>query len=118
MTGNGHIGNKQTENGKETWVNTWGVEPLVLSDKRYQVKDLSVNKRSVCAFATDSEAEDPTAKDLWCWGSSTFGQLGFDNNDNDFSYTDTSYAWHGGSNEYFDAPNRIEKYPKKIDFGF
>ena len=118
MTGNGHIGNKQTENGKETWVNTWGVEPLVLSDKRYQVKDLSVNKRSVCAFATDSEAEDPTAKDLWCWGSSTFGQLGFDNNDNDFAFTDTSYAWDGGSNEYFDAPNRIEKYPKKIDFGF
>ena len=118
MTGNGHIGNKQTENGNKTWVNTWGVEPLVLSDKRYQVKDLSVNKRSVCAFATDSEAEDPTAKDLWCWGSSTFGQLGFDNNDNDFSYTDTSYAWDGGSNEYFDAPNRIEKYPKKIDFGF
>ena len=118
MTGNGHIGNKQTENGKETWVNTWGVEPLVLSDKHYQVKDLSVNKRSVCAFATDSEAEDPTARDLWCWGSSTFGQLGFDNNDNDFAFTDTSYAWDGGSNEYFDAPNRIEKSPKKIDFGF
>lgn len=93
--------------------------PTVFKDERYQIKGLSLNKRSVCAMVTDSQAEDPAAQDLWCWGSSTFGQLGFDNGDNNFSYADTALEWDGSSNEYFDASNRMEKEPKKItlDYG-
>ena len=106
--------------GQETSESGWKAEPLILKNSdRYQVKDISLNKRSVCALVTDNEASDPSVPGLWCWGSSTFGQLGYDNHDNNFSYTDTSAAWPAeGGNEYFDQLNRIQDTPVKVALKF
>jgi hypothetical protein len=86
-----------------------------------KVQELSVNKRSVCASVKDENAEDQNKLDLYCWGSSTFGQLGFDNGDNGFSYGDVSTKWQGsGDNELIDEPSRMKTTPKKVltDFTF
>ena len=85
-----------------------------------KVQELSVNKRSVCASVKDENAEDQNKLDLFCWGSSTFGQLGFDNGDNDFSYGDVSTKWNGSENELMDKASRIQATPKKVltDFTF
>ena len=93
-----------------------GAEPLNLrNNDRYQIKDISLNKRSICAMVTDAEADDPEARDLWCWGSSTFGQLGIDNGDNDFSYMDVSLVWGvNDANEYLDPANRMQTTPRKV----
>ena len=106
--------------GQETSESGWKAEPLILKNSdRYQVKDISLNKRSVCALVTDNEASNPSVPGLWCWGSSTFGQLGYDNHDNNFSYTDTSAAWPAeGGNEYFDQLNRIQDTPVKVALKF
>ncbi len=101
----------------EDWEST-----RILMDKNkpdLKVQELSVNKRSVCASVEN--AEDKNKLDLFCWGSSTFGQLGFDNGDNDFSYGDVSTKWQGsGGNELFDEPSRMKTTPKKVltDFTF
>ena len=54
------------------------------------VVDVSVGKRSVCAAVKRSGENSNSAggTDTYCWGSSTFGQLGFDNRDGGFSYYD------------------------------
>ena len=65
-------------------------------------------------MVTDAKADDPEARDLWCWGSSTFGQLGIDNGDNDFSYMDVSLVWDNGANEYLDPANRMQTTPRKV----
>ena len=95
----------------EDWEST-----RILMDKNkpdLKVQELSVNKRSVCASVEN--AEDKNKLDLFCWGSSTFGQLGFDNGDNDFSYGDVSTKWQGsGGNELFDEPSRMKTTPKKV----
>ena len=86
-----------------------------------QVQTLSANKRSVCASVKDQNAEDPDKLELYCWGSSTFGQLGFDNGDNGFSYGDVSTKWQSsGDNELMDEPSRMKTTPKKVltDFTF
>ena len=85
-----------------------------------QVQTLSANKRSVCASVKDQNAEDPDKLELYCWGSSTFGQLGFDNGDNDFSYGDISTQWNDYQNELMDKPSRIQTTPKQVltDFTF
>lgn len=96
----------------------------ILMDKNkpdLKVQELSVNKRSVCASVKDENAEDQDKLDLYCWGSSTFGQLGFDNGDNDFSYGDVSTKWQSsGDNELMDEPSRMKTTPKKVltDFTF
>ena len=96
---------------------------ILLDENRpdLKVQELSVNKRSACASVKDENAEDKNKLDLFCWGSSTFGQLGFDNGDNDFSYGDVSTKWQGsGGNELFDEPSRMKTTPKKVltDFTF
>ncbi|MGN1356746.1 MAG: RCC1 domain-containing protein [Succinivibrionaceae bacterium] len=80
------------------------------------VKSLSMNKRSVCATVADDDS-NPYKTSLYCWGSSIFGQMGFDNNqDNDVSYYDMSLEWKNGSsdNKYIDDQLRIEAKPRKI----
>ena len=85
-----------------------------------QVKTLSANKRSACASVEEQNADDPDKLELYCWGSSTFGQLGFDNGDNDFSYGDISTKWNDHQNELMDKPSRIQTTPKQVltDFTF
>ena len=85
-----------------------------------QVQELSVSKRSACASVKDKNAADQNKLELFCWGSSTFGQLGFDNGDNDFSYGDVSTKWKEHENVLLDKPSRIESKPKKVltDFTF
>ena len=100
-----------------------GVFTRILLDENkpdLKVQELSVNKRSVCASVKDENAEDQNKLDLFCWGSSTFGQLGFDNGDNDFSYGDVSTKWNGSENELMDKASRIQATPKKVltDFTF
>ena len=100
-----------------------GVFTRILLDENkpdLKVQELSVNKRSVCASVKDENAEDQNKLDLFCWGSSTFGQLGFDNGDNDFSYGDVSTKWNGTENELMDKASRIQATPKKVltDFTF
>ena len=116
--GSNHYGMMGT--GKETSEGGWKDEPLILKNNdRYQVKGVSLNKRSICALATDTESSDPSVPGLWCWGSSTFGQLGYDNHDNNFSYTDTSNAWTTeGANEYYDPLNRMQDTPVKVALKF
>ena len=80
------------------------------------VHNLSMNKRSLCAIVADDE-NNPNKSSLYCWGSSIFGQMGFDNgHDDDVSYYDTTLLWDGVSadNAYFDAPERLELIPRKI----
>ena len=79
------------------------------------VKDIGISKRSVCAQVVDPNANNSDEIQLYCWGSSTFGQLGFDNKDNNFSYNDTVFLWEGDNNEYFDKESRIESTPIRID---
>ena len=96
----------------EDWKST-----RILMDKNnpdLKVLELSVNKRSVCASVKDENAEDQNKLDLFCWGSSTFGQLGFDNGDNDFSYGDVSTKWQDSGNELLDDPSRMKTTPKKV----
>ncbi len=111
--GNNRYGMMGTSDDLNKYVS--GAEPLTLKNNdRYQIKDISLNKRSICAMVTDAEADDPEARDLWCWGSSTFGQLGIDNGDNDFSYMDVSLVWDNGANEYLDPANRMQTTPRKV----
>ena len=102
----------------EDWEST-----RILMDKNnpdLKVQELSVNKRSACASVKDENADDQNKLELFCWGSSTFGQLGFDNGDNDFSYGDVSTKWNGSENELMDKASRIQATPKKVltDFTF
>ena len=94
----------------------WQPVTRIFDDDKYQILALSVIKRSVCAIVKDSTADDKDQHDLWCWGSSSFGQLGFDNGDNEFSYGDTIREWVGGANKYFDRLTNIQRTPKKVDF--
>ena len=99
------------------------INKILMDENRrdLQVQELSVNKRSACASVKDQNAEDPDKLELYCWGSSTFGQLGFDNGDNDFSYGDVSTKWQSsGDNELMDEPSRMKTTPKKVltDFTF
>ncbi|MGN1392873.1 MAG: RCC1 domain-containing protein [Succinivibrionaceae bacterium] len=89
------------------------------------VVDVFTNKRSICATVavTDVDNPDETNKvavkyDLYCWGSTTFGQNGYDNGDNGFSYSDTSDEWDGKTdkNKYFDKYTRYDKLPKLVTF--
>lgn len=120
ITENGHLygfgpqryGILGTGVASEDWVYT-----RILMDKNkpdLKVRELSVNKRSVCASVEDENAEDQNKLDLFCWGSSSFGQLGFDNGDNDFSYGDVSTKWQGSGNELLDDPSRMKTTPKKV----
>lgn len=96
----------------------WQYENPTFKDDRYQVKDVAIGKRSVCALATDSESKNPDVPGLWCWGSSAFGQLGFDNGqDSEISWSDISAAWNGSANSYLDDAGRIQDTPKAVDFG-
>ncbi len=81
------------------------------------VIDVSVGKRSVCATVKSPDSTTGTGTDLYCWGSSTFGQMAFDNGDGGFSYTDTAKQWTGYSavNKFFDKATRMEKKPRKVD---
>ena len=111
--GKNRYGMMGTSDDLNTYVSE--AEPLTLKNNdRYQIKDISLNKRSICAMVTDAEADDPEARDLWCWGSSTFGQLGIDNGDNDFSYMDVSLVWDNDANEYLDPANRMQTTPRKV----
>ena len=88
----------------------------VISDSRYKIHELSMIKRSVCASVSDVTDEDKDKRHLWCWGSSTFGQLGFiDQGNNEFSYGDTSEAWIYGRNFYFDDTLHMQTEPKEVD---
>lgn len=81
------------------------------------VKSLSMNKRSVCATVAD-DASNPHKASLYCWGSSIFGQMGFNNgHDGDVSYNDTVLEWSNNSsnNIYFDNENRLEAKPRKVE---
>ncbi len=95
---------------------------ILLDENRPDLKvhELSVNKRSACASVKDENADDQNKLELFCWGSSTFGQLGFDNGDNDFSYGDVSTKWNGSENELMDKTSRIQTTPKQVltDFTF
>ncbi len=95
---------------------------ILLDENRpdLKVQELSVNKRSACASVKDENADDQNKLELFCWGSSTFGQLGFDNGDNDFSYGDVSTKWNGSENELMDKTSRIQTTPKQVltDFTF
>ena len=100
----------------------WNYTKILMDENRpdLQVQELSVNKRSACASVKDPNAEDPNKLELYCWGSSSFGQQGFDNNDNDFTYGDVSTKWKEHENELLDKPSRLESKPKKVltDFTF
>ena len=87
----------------------------VLTPSGYVVQDVGINKRSACALVENPRAKDSDEIQLYCWGSSTFGQLGIDNKDNNFSYMDTAFSWDNGNNEYFDKETRIESTPIRID---
>ena len=88
----------------------------VISDSKYKIHELSMIKRSVCASVSDETDEDKDKRHLWCWGSSTFGQLGFiDEGDNEFSYGDASEVWINGWNKYFDDTSHMQPEPKKVD---
>lgn len=84
------------------------------------VVDVTVGKRSVCAAVkrTGENSNSANGTDTYCWGSSSFGQLGFDNQDGGFSYMDVANTWTGkdNKNEYFDKKTRIENKPKKVEF--
>lgn len=72
------------------------------------VRDISIRKRSVCANVEDESANDLVKHKLYCWGSSTFGQLGYNDHDGGFSYVDTSSAWEGAYNKYFYKDTRYQ----------
>ena len=82
--------------------------------------DVSVSKRSVCASVKKNNDDDKitTENELYCWGSSTFGQLGFNDNNGGFSYTDTANEWdgHTSNNKYFNDETRIVYTPRKVEF--
>lgn len=85
------------------------------------VKELSLVKRSYCASVADQKKADGSVDEkqlsLYCWGSSAFGQMGFDNGiDHDWSYGDASFYWKQGSdvNQFFDNSNRIVYTPRII----
>ena len=85
------------------------------------VVDISVGKRSVCATVqkvSENDTKGISTNELYCWGSSTFGQLGFDNGDNGFSYRDTALEWtgHTDDNVYFHKNTRKVWVPKIVDF--
>ncbi len=84
------------------------------------VVDVSVGKRSVCAAVKKSGKNSNSAEgtDTYCWGSSSFGQLGFDNHDGGFTYMDVADTWTGKDsyNAYLDKETRIVTKPKKIEF--
>ena len=88
----------------------------VISDSKYKIHELSMIKRSVCASVSDETDEDKDKRHLWCWGSSTFGQLGFiDKGDNEFSYGDASEVWTNGWNKYFNDTLHMQSEPKEVD---
>ena len=72
------------------------------------VRDVSIRKRSVCANIEVSSEDSLIKTNLYCWGSSTFGQLAFNDHDGGFSYVDTAFAWDNGSNRYFDKDTRYQ----------
>ncbi len=85
------------------------------------VKELSLVKRSYCASVADQKKADGSVDEeqlsLYCWGSSSFGQQGFDNGvDDEYSYYDASSYWENGSskNLFYDNTDRIEYTPRVI----
>ena len=83
------------------------------------VKDVSLGKHSACATVNvhDDQDRPTTQNELYCWGSSTFGQLGFDNQDGGFSYKQMMDAFdgHTPANVYLQVPARLELNPKKTE---
>ena len=81
---------------------------------------VSVGKRSVCAVSRrmDEDGSATSFTDTYCWGSSTFGQLGFDDHDGGFSFKNVVQAWsgHDDINVYFDKQSRMVPYPRKVEF--
>ena len=90
---------------------------------------VSFNNRSICAITqrrvadetgTDLSGEevvyDKLKRDLYCWGSSTFGQLGFDNGAGGFSANDINALWNNidNHNELYDDPSRYEISPVEV----
>lgn len=130
MGGNNRYGMNGTGTGKhpikygydETINNDVIINPLKpLLDGRIMKNyvDVSVSKRSVCASVKKSNDDKITTEnELYCWGSSTFGQLGFNDNNGGFSYTDTANEWdgHTSNNKYFDDETRIVYTPSKVEF--
>ena len=85
------------------------------------VVEVSMGKRSVCAStrkvdvaADGTETEDSGKFDMLCWGSSAFGQLGFDNGDGGFSFGQAGSAWQGDSNMYLDKETRYLTVPLEV----
>lgn len=130
MGGNNRYGMNGTGTGKhsinygydETINNFVIINPLKpLLDGRIMKNyvDVSVSKRSVCASVKKSNDDKITTEnELYCWGSSTFGQLGFNDNNGGFSYTDTANEWDGytSNNKYFNDETRIVYTPRKVEF--
>ena len=84
-----------------------------------QVDDLSLNLHSVCAdsLVSDDKGDPTSQKVLYCWGSSIFGQQGFDNLDGGFSAYEVENDWNGydKDNRYMKKTTRIELSPKQIE---
>ena len=106
--------------GEDYWVMKPAKPVLADGTRLANVLDVTSGKKSVCAVVRrfDDNGSVTVFTDTYCWGSSTFGQLGFDNGDGGFSFIDTSYEWNGhdGNNKYYDRENRMEVNPRKVEF--
>lgn len=92
------------------------VSLLGTKDPIANITDVSVNKRSVCVNAKTAGEENPNK--LYCFGSSVFGELGFDDNNGGFSYSDVSKLWTGYSaeNDVLDQSCRKTAIPTEVKF--
>ncbi len=80
------------------------------------VKELSVNRNSICALVADDEVH-PGENNIYCWGISLFGQMGFDNGkDHELSYKDTIPDQLTTQSKFkiLNDPDRQEIKPRKI----
>lgn len=107
-----------------------GISDFVLApdgeSKLSNVVDVAMGKRSICASVRktidkESDTESSSAKsfdsakfDMLCWGSSAFGQLGFDNGDGGFSFGQAMTAWDGANNMYLDKQTRYLILPLEV----
>lgn len=84
------------------------------------VVDVNMGKRSICASVrkvADAETGslDSVKYDMLCWGSSAFGQLGFDNGDGGFSFITAMGFWDDqGGNSYLDKETRYLTLPIEV----